>query len=1073
MAIQTQLVEQLMQGGLNEAIDSRLLPQGNFITIDNLIYNEAGSLGKRSGLRALGYTGPSGFLNPTFVEGLHRYGNEMLATQWQDGSAGSSPASPILASLVETETGAKWLGRGAMPPFAVRRKPLVRSNKQIFNGQSATTGDGVTVYTWIDQSSSHSGTPSLYYRVVDQATGAVLTNDTLLYAATIGNSVLTYKIVSSQGVPALVINDFPTLKGFKWLGRSFSGVPVVLDAGTGSYNQTATVYFDFMPADAGGAATFVLARQRDKATLVSGGTAADRHNLVTTYDALFHVIATVDLGPMTAGTGTTNPGPMGITCCSDGTRVYVAWGCTDGAVTYDELVQSSLATTTSALIQNVVSSFGLGMVLGSNCSVTDVTSSPSTMYLNVTASDSAGSGFRSTTTYTITSFTNGGTISTVGRCWNSSQQSTPFFFAGCPYAVLCVGYGNVFPSAGTSGSKQLARSCVWSLHDQSAVQPCHIAADLAPDSVATVDAQPSYPYNNAPSLPPRGIGGFDFVYIVQSGIAGKYAIDHWYLNGAQFDPCKYRFAEANGTLYMSGGITTFYDGLGVYEAGFLGSPEAIALNTTNAGAMTGTFSYLLCWEYWDNRGNIHRSQLSDPISTGAMTAQQVMFTALDLGCTLFGIPDDGANRKVQLGIYRTINAGTTYFRLNPPVENGAGSFAVDLLPGDFSIFGLAITDNTTDSALQALGYGTIYADPLAGILDAEAPPASLDIHTHLNRIWLISGEDDHELWFSNLVQAGTAVSWNSVLTLRIDDSIDGATALASLDSMLLVFTPTKIYVVSGNGPNETGVNSDYQTERVISNVGCSNPKSVIEYENGVLFQATSGHFYQVDRKLGVTYIGQPVENSSEGYRSCMGAALDDLSKSVFWVCTSSTPGITRCFVYDYRSSAWSTWTLAEGTFSGAVSVDAFGLKYFGWINGSTAADIVRESPSVFVDGAVGANVTTTLEFPWVHLGALSGFQRVRRLMIVGEASYGTTITAHINYDYMDAGAASYVWGVTGAQPMQTDFHLSKQKCAAIKVKLTSQSFAPSVGLNYTSVAWETGVLQGREKWSQSNRGTPQ
>jgi hypothetical protein len=1055
MPLQRALVDQLAIGGLNDSIDPRVAPAGTMLTLENLVYDKAGALVRRGGFPTLNQIDSDGG-DMKLVELICAAGDETICVHCESSDGGG-----LFCSLVDTGPVQGWRICDGISRVAVRRDPKVRAHASVTGGQTAITSAGHRVTVWLDPSDG-----TLFSQCEDVATGTVIaapgpvaTAFSLLFLTD------SYKLVTVGGVAMLVVNvgigavGTPNLVGFYWGGISWTG-PITLvsvSAGVG-VAAVGAQFFDVADAING---TVVLAWQRG---FYSGTPAVnDRHQFLRRFDTSWApVTAAVDIGHVTGGSGAgANPAPAGITVSAGGAVTYVAWTADDGSVSWARYSSVFALQVGPILIQGTVVPFAVLNL----CSSLD----PSTADCWVSwfgLDPLAPTSGVNATWFAQVAFA--GTIMATDKIWNSIPISSPFSMENGVYEIVATLEG-VRIGSGASPF----RLALWKLNDAQNGTHLQLVGDLAADGSGNAEL-----FVKRLQTPPvrRSDGQYEWAHAVVTDTEGRAGIDTWTFNPEPLDEARFNTCEANGLLVLSGGLTSLYDGREVTELGFLGAPEVTA--TVAAGALTGTYTYLFTWEWWDAKGNLHFSQLSRPVIFSAaagpptpdgppLAAQAPTFKIFDLGVTARGRDSQGLRQHVRLGVYRTLAGGTTFYRVNSPLATSPTDLT---LPGDRSVARLTYTDSTSDASLVASGFGFLYADPITRVLDHEAPPASLDVHTHRNRIWVVSAEDDHELWFSKELRAGTGPGFNSVLTVRIDDANDGIRALGSVDAHLVAFTADKIYVIDGQGPNDTGDQNDYSVSRVASNVGCDNPRSVVAFEGGLLFQAPNGHMYLLDRSLSVQYVGQAIEALSESFPFALSVSLDDVRTRIVWVLgrrVGVTIAETTCVVFDYRMKAWSTFALSEDMgdhFDGAHGIDPQGRLLFAIAN---AERITREDGS-FLDGD-GVSFSSTLGLPWLRVGQIAGFQRVWRAMVTGASAGAGNVSFFLSYDYESEPSASYGRTYGNEDPMQIDMHLARQKCAAVQMTIVAKPTDALRGPDFVGVTWEVGVLPGREKWAQSNR----
>ena len=548
--------------------------------------------------------------------------------------------------------------------------------------------------------------------------------------------------------------------------------------------------------------------------------------------------------------------------------------------------------------------------------------------------------------------------------------------------------------------------------------------------------------------------------------------------------------NANGDLLLSGGLTSVYDSQGLVEAGFLHGPEPAGTAPSNplvggggSGTMlAGTYNYVCAWEWTDAHGQLHQSELSPVLSatlTGGSTSNQVTLQTRCLSMTARGGPGgygslDGIYRDVTLAVFRTLaNQASPYYRLTQR----------NFYPGQAGLVlnkrdqgSVSYVDLTPDSVVTTLGYGFAYTDGLSGsTLQSVCAPPSNAVVVHKNRLWLASAEDTKAIWFSKLFVPGEFPGFNDALTVRIDDAPDGATALASLDSALVIFTPSHVYLVEGDGPNDTGFGGQFLGPHMLtSEAGCVDPRSIAVFSGGVVFQGRAG-FYLLDRSRTLTYLGTHVQQLFLTYPTVLGVQVDAARQRIYWLCDGGSNG-QKTIVYDYGHDIWYTWTV-DGTGSNGALTSAL------WMGRHVVADasgIQLESygtqPACDASGYVQSLVHT----PWIRVGAVGGFQRVWRVVLTGTQVSPHLLAVGVFLDYDDATLTEFIVfdmsvtsTVVGLPQFRLSFAPKIQKCSAIKIAIYDQSAANGLAKNgfvLAGISLEIAVKKGSAKLSSLNRG---
>lgn len=516
-------------------------------------------------------------------------------------------------------------------------------------------------------------------------------------------------------------------------------------------------------------------------------------------------------------------------------------------------------------------------------------------------------------------------------------------------------------------------------------------------------------------------------------------------------------AQLGENLHLTGACLTMYDGGGsTVEHGFHVFPEGVTDVITGSGGSIaiGTYQYAVVAEWPDARGQVHYSAPSIGLSVAIVAnSSQVALTIPTLRLTSKVAP----RGSVTFGIYRTQSNGTTFFRLNSVTSPLANDTTTDTV---------SYTDTQADAAI--IGNPILYTT--GGVLENIAAPASNLITTFKNRVILVPSENPLSFWPSKKVVPGAPVEFSDFLVQNVDPRGGDITAIAPLDSELILFKETSIFYVIGDGPNSTGANNDYSEAQLITtDTGCTNPRSVVVTPGGLMYQSQKG-IYLLPRGLGIpTYIGADVQAYNKA--TVVSATLIDNTNQVRFCLDTGV-----ALVYDYLEGQWSVFTNHN-----AVDATIFqGQFTFLKPNGI----VWQETPGVFTDD--GAFIKLKLLTSWLSFAGLQAFQRVYKLLILGEYVSPHKLLVQIAYDfnpnsiqedYIDATSifqagtygsdATYGSGTTYGGPDQNyqfRVDMTQQKCQTIQFSIEDiQSSAFGEGLSLSALTFEVGQKQGTFK----------
>lgn len=374
--------------------------------------------------------------------------------------------------------------------------------------------------------------------------------------------------------------------------------------------------------------------------------------------------------------------------------------------------------------------------------------------------------------------------------------------------------------------------------------------------------------------------------------------------------------------------------------------------------------------------------------------------------------------------------------------------------------------NASGATLASSGYTLCWQDSQPSEYIHVPPPPMVDVCSTQERVWGLSAEKGRlEVWPSKVLVEGYAPEFAPDLVTRIPAEGGECTAIAALDDKIVVFKERAIFVLFGDPGSNTGQRATLQTARLVSgDVGCSNPRSVVEGPFGVAFQASSdsnssrGGLHVIDRGLSVMFVGFPAKDTTAGV-TFESATLVPAEKEVRWVMPS-----TNVLVWSYDLNRWHVETgrsrfsscLRRGRFASLTSSTLVSVDQNGW---------VHDGSTLF------SSHQTQVVTNWLKLGGLQGFQRLWTATFLFKwYSGGITIEGQTDYNESWTGAFSRLWSEAALSSLavsgsgsraQVSVHLPVQKCEAIRFRITEETAnASGRGFELVGLTLEAGVKRG-------------
>lgn len=509
-------------------------------------------------------------------------------------------------------------------------------------------------------------------------------------------------------------------------------------------------------------------------------------------------------------------------------------------------------------------------------------------------------------------------------------------------------------------------------------------------------------------------------------------------------------AKVGKTIYYTDGRTVALDSRGGYESGFELCPtfEYLVIDTsaTNPDFASKTFSYVAIYTFYNGRGEIERS-IPSPITT-ITTPATANYITLSYKSLSLSYKDNvyydaltGSiikKQKIDVVLFRTQNNGSVFYRCTN-ISNNVNSGSIILY------------DRVSDANL--INNERLYTT--GGVLESDSTPNAKFSTSGGNRLFLGGLEEQDEIAYSAKQLFGEAVSFSDFYRIRVSSGASAdktpISALGYMDGKLIICRQQSIYFIQGDGPNGVGVGEFSEPEIISSDVGCTEPRSVLNTPAGVMFKSRKG-IYLLSRGLSVEYIGAPVEDFNQ-YNVISSLVSDKYNEARFYLSSGD------CIVYNFLFQAWST-------FKNQTVVNADIWKS---LPVSIKSNLIyKETENTYLDAGATGFYSMKFISPWLKLDLVQGYIRTYQLWIIGDYKSAHTLKCRIYTDYDDSTFEDYSLVYNNADSPQYQFQISlpKQKVESIKFEIyDSNHAAASNGEAYdlSNIQVEVGVKAGGYK----------
>lgn len=1087
MGLDFQVVPVDFTGGLDTRTNPKLRLPGKWDLLTNCTHSKDGSLSKRDGVRAL--------VPNVNGHGLATFDDELLAINGT--SLTTTTLNPSIGAVA---------AKGQLPCLHLEKREVFRAT-QAHDEVDCAYGLGLEVYIWRERSITAPITLGVYFCAIDTATRAMVIQPYLLSA--VGNSPRVVNVGNgfmffwTQGFPVQLrcAVYYPTtgavgpitnlaitvgnavFEGFDAVGYGFDGVTNFVPTAAVSY-----VFADGVTSVRCSQVTY------NEITLVPS---------VMTTTNLFTEIAAPNA-----------------TICGLGMAVI---GGLSGAFTYAATFIASVpsATTMSGVAGNAVDETWAAALptqidAGSIFGATQPTHVAATRYpvAGLTSCQlyvdgfadigggGGGTGIRPLRTYAVT--VNGAgfalTVASSATLLNSVVNANTAalqgpFIAACPFVVgKPVGNLLSYPeivALPTYMAASLVGGVIQSgifildgatgyvlgkaLYGQVAAHTYNAVVPSTPRLSSPTVERTGRVTHALPALEMGRLTLLEGSNLTPSGVAVLKVTPNLPMGTNAADAWAPRRAQHGRSMFIANGMLALYDGAETSEADFNLFPEGISITVTpGAGTWAaGTYEFAAIYESVDGQGQRHQSSPSPTVQVVVALNDALTFDVPTLQLT--------QRTNVKHVLFGTQPNGTTLNRF------GTVAAPVEILNNK----ALAQSSTMVFSGPPAANE-LLYSQPFVAdtTLPNDAPGPCSVLGIHQNRLWLDLSDKAGAYRYSQQLIDGVGLQFNEVLGGQLPGDAGAITGFASMDENQVILAERKLFRVTGTGPSTSGGYNGYSDPvEIPSDVGCTEPSSVLKIPDGVMFRSAKG-WYLLTRDLTVRYIGGPIKRWDTDIITSAVLMEDrqEIRISSRHTYDSNFSGALQ-FCYSYVADTWSVFQVSSLSVALKNCYLAFDAVWWPTLNRYVSIGyydgINQDTPGTYLDwpgnNAAPFAIGMSARSSFLHLTALEGFQRVRWLYLTasGPTAPATTVTFRIDYDdlyqtqnppgapgcYLTSGLV--LTAIPFANPASVDLRHKfwRQKCKSVAITINEIPVsAGAAGLTgFQVLALQIGAKRGTNR----------
>jgi hypothetical protein len=510
-------------------------------------------------------------------------------------------------------------------------------------------------------------------------------------------------------------------------------------------------------------------------------------------------------------------------------------------------------------------------------------------------------------------------------------------------------------------------------------------------------------------------------------------------------------ARLGGNLYFAGGLVTLFDGARYYEQDWCSTPtfdEMLA--QTGAGDLVSEsiYTYARVLEWTDAQNQRIFSAPSTPVqATLAAGNNTVRFEVSPPFTRKLDAAMGGAS--VNDIVYRSKTDGTVLRELTR-FKWSRGQTT----PQSF-------TDDTDDCGCD--GKPIIYTQgnrgAVSGPLQNDAVNACDYIAAGRERI--IIGRRDGVQWSLRMNETDAVGFTNNASFFK---RIAGVTGVASLDERWLVCTKEAWYEVTGEGPDDDGVQGEFSAPRRIpAEGGCIDSRCMVEVSTGLIYQQSADRLYLMPRGGGSpVWFSQAVRATLAAFPVITSGVYSRSDNTVLFTCNNTLGTAGKLVVHDMRTGDWYVDELG-----GAPVV--LGAEAWSGAHAICGASFVRLQTVAFAD--VADPISMRLRTGAIRPFGVNAWGKVHTVTLLGEFRGACTVACRFSFDDGQTFTALDSFAVTGTagDAKRLQWSLPRTRTDHVVLEWTTTSVTPSEHIAFNAFTLEVEPSDGPPRLAAANR----